>query len=405
MLILSLTIIVVCLLCTLFVYIQFFGYPIFMANFLTTKENKNGKDYNHQPYISIIIPTYNEEKTIAKRIDNLLSQNYPSDKIEILIVDSGSKDNTLTIGKEYEKQYANVKIIEEDTRRGKASAINLGKKFANSEIVFVTDANDIFNNDAIKEMAKHFNNPKVGAVGGRFVLTNSENSLVSSSSFYWDIESLMRRGESNFDSACLFHGEINAWRKDIVSADSHALSEDLDMAVQIRKQGYKIIYEPSAIAYEPGPTSENEQIIQKKRTTIGTIQCFFKHKKYLWFPHDRYSGIIFPFHKEVQIFSPFFILGVIITIVSLLLLQQFTFIVIYLLAVGVLFLVSFIILSKILFDAKISTQSKKTTFPIKKLIDILYYVILHEFIILLAWKDYFTGKYTVTWKQATTTRL
>jgi biofilm PGA synthesis N-glycosyltransferase PgaC len=376
-----------------------------MSIFVTRKQTKRIKDYEYQPFLSIIIPTYNEEKVIANRIGNLLLQDYPPDKFEIIVVDSGSKDNTIKISKELEKQHSKLKVIEEGRRNGKASAINLGKQFAKGDIVLVTDANDTFNESALTEIAPHFKNPRVGAVGGRFILKNIENDLVNSSSFYWDIESIMRRGESEFDSACSFHGEINAWRKNIVEADTNSLTEDLDMAIQIRKKGYKIVYEPKAVAYEAGPTTTKEQIIQKKRTMIGTIQSFIKFKKYFWLPSDKYSGIIYPSHKTLQIFSPFFLIGTLLTLLLLLALSELFVLTVYTLITIIIFALSLIIIRRQI--AKMGLTNNDNN--IKKSasfnpINIAKYVFLHEFIILLAWNDYLKKKYAVTWQKAETTR-
>jgi poly-beta-1,6-N-acetyl-D-glucosamine synthase len=385
---------------TLTLIFQFLGYPLLMSRYLKRRKVEV-KDYLFQPLISVIVPTYNESNMIGRRISNLLSQNYPVDKFEIIIVDSGSKDDTLSIARGFEKKFDNLKVLDEGVRKGKASAINFGKKNALGEIILVTDANSIFNDDALREIAPHFKNPDVGAVGGCFVLTNSENKLVSSSSFYWNIESLMRRGESNFDSACTFHGEINAWRRDIVNADPKSLTEDLDMAIQIRRLGYRIVYEPRAIAYEDGPTNAKEQIIQKKRTTLGTIQSFFKFKKYLWLPNDKYSGLIFPAHKTLQIFSPYLLFGILATYLSSLFLHQFAISVTYLL---VTLPISIILLLALLNQlAKIKGSAhRKSSVGLRK---VACYVILHELIIILAWKDFFLGKYTVTWQKAETTRV
>lgn len=243
-----------------------------------------------------------------------------------------------------------------------------------------------------------------GAVGGRFVLTNSDNNLVGSSSFYWDIESLMRRGESSFDSACTFHGEINAWRKDIVMADNQALAEDLEMAVQIRRKGYKVAYEPEAIAYEAGPTTNKEQIVQKKRTAIGTIQCFFKHRQYLLWPHDKYSWIIFPLHKVLQIVSPLVLIGVLVLCVYCLWTQEYVLLFSYLSGTLAAFGISYLILNRKLAQIRISRLESRSSFLPLKLFRIGYFVLLHELIILFAWKDFISGKYSVKWKKAETTR-
>lgn len=390
---------------TILLFWQFLGYPLFMALIYKKRKRRlSDKDYSHQPFISVIVPAYNEEQVIKRRIENLLSQDYPKDKFEIIIVDSSSTDYTLKIAKDFEKNNSNVRVLEEGVRKGKASAINLGKSYAKGEIILVTDANTIFEKNVLKEIAPHFRNPKIGAVGGRFILSNVESKLVRVSSFYWEIESLVRRGESALDSACLFHGEINAWRKDIVEADTSSLAEDLDMSIKIRRQGYKIVYESNAVAYEAGPITKREQIVQKKRATIGTIQSLFKHKRYLWLPKDKYSGLIFPSHKTLQILSPYLLLGALAMFITLLSLGEFFVSSVYFLAIGALFPLSLTLLSRELSGIRITHNPLvKASLP-NDLLNILSYVLLHEYIVLLAWKDFAFGNYSVTWQKTESTR-
>jgi len=110
---------------------QFVGYPSLMAIVALRAKPKN-KDYSYQPFVSIVVPTYNEEKVIEKRIKNLFELDYPKDKYEIIVVDSGSADSTAQIvEKLIEKHYSsglNLRLIKEEERKGKASAINFGKE-------------------------------------------------------------------------------------------------------------------------------------------------------------------------------------------------------------------------------------------------------------------------------------
>lgn len=371
---------------------------------IARRNNPEPKDYSYQPFVSILVPTYNEENVIEDRIKNLNHLNYIKDNYEVIIVDSGSNDSTREIVGRKMKENAGkpqLKLVIEKERRGKASAINYGKKHARGDIILVTDANSIFERNVLKEMMPHFSNPKIGAVGGRYTLPEFNSIITSSNQFYLDIEYIMRKGESALDSACLFHGEINAWRKNIVDADTEIVSEDLDMAIQIRRKKYNVEYEPKAINYEPAPTSIEEQIIQRKRNSIGTIKNIFKHFDYWLFPRDMYSLLIFPSHKGLVMFSPFILAAIPILYFLILDLQIIvTHIILVLTIFTLLFLTLYNLKSKIIK----SNDNLKSEFSFRSLPKIIFYVLLNEYIVLLAWKDFIFRKYSVLWDKVESTR-
>lgn len=381
---------------------QFVGYPILMALIaIRYNPGKKDYDYSYQPFISILVPTYNEEIVIENRIKNLLNLNYPKDKYEIIIVDSGSTDTTVKIAENYVSELEpNLMIIEEKERKGKASAINTGKMKARGDIILVTDANSIFDNNALREIAPQFKNQNVGGVGGRYIVKNTGKTITDSTQFYWDIEYIMRKGERVLDSACTFHGEINAWRKNLIDADEKQLTEDLDMAVQIKKKGFKIEYIPDAVVYESAPTTTEEQIKQRKRTSIGTIQCICKHWKYFLFPKDWYSMLIFPSHKGLAMFSPFIlILIVIFNIAEWNLYATIQYVLISLIIFGCLFYILMRLKYRLVGTFKVNKR-----FSIRSIPQIAHYVMLNEYLILLAWKDFIFKKYSILWDKVDSTR-
>jgi len=384
---------------------QFVGYPTLMA-IIARRNNPKDKDYSYHPFVSIIVPTYNEENVIGDRIKNLNHLNYMNDNYEIIVVDSGSNDRTRDIVRRKIKENAGMpelKLLIEKERNGKASAINYGKRHSKGNIILVTDANSIFNKNVLKEIVPHFKNPKIGAVGGMYCITNNlKNSITQSESFYWDLEIIMRLGESKIDSACLFHGEINAWRKNIVNADTHALSEDLDMCIAIRKKGYKIEYEPGAVVYEPSATNSSDQIKQRKRTSIGTIQNIFKYHSYFFLPRDIYTLLTFPSHKTLAVMSPFIFILILAGYIIISVLGMLEVVITHLLVTLSLFMLLFILLMNL--KSKIIQNDSISKFKIKKIFHVIHYVILNEFLLLLAWKDFIMGRYSVFWEKVASTR-
>lgn len=379
---------------------QFVGYPLLMVAVVFISKHKN-KDCNYQPFVSIIVPAYNEEKVIERKIKNLFDLDYPRDKYEIIVVESGSTDGTYKIVKSIIEGNANLKpvlkLIKEKERKGKASAINLGKGHAQGDFILVTDANSIFDRNVLSEIMPHFKDSKVGAVGGRYVVSDPENSLAASESFYWNLEYITFKGESYLDSPAIINGTISAWRKKIVEADT-LLSEDVDMALQVRRAGYNIEYEPNAVVYERAATTPRDQIIQRKRTSIGVLQCIFKHWKYFLLPSNLYNLLIFPSHKILAMLSPFLLLAIpVLYMLSGDFKTIFMHFFLTLLIFGLLLSLLMHLKSKLIKDEKMN-------FSISAIPKIVYYVLLNEYLILLAWRDFIFRRYSVVWEKAESTR-
>jgi len=383
---------------------QFTGYPLLMG-LVALRQKPKDKDCRFQPFISIIVPTYDEGANIEERIHNLYRLNYPTLNYEVIIVDSGSDDDTVRVVERIIEKCncegrPRLSMVKEEHRNGKATAINTGKRHARGDIVLVTDANCVFDHDVLKEMAPHFKNPAVGAVGGKYSVRNPGSLLTSSAQFYWDLEQILRTGEAALDSACLFHGEINAWRKDLLDLDPTMLSEDLDMCITIRKLGYKIDYEPKAIVYEAAPTTVEEQIKQRKRTSIGTIKSLVKNLNYELRPVDLYRSLILPSHKSLVMLSPFILLTIPLLYVlsmdlSTVLFHLIITIAAFAVTLGLLMHVRVLV---------IADDKKKKRFPVSAVFKMTYYVLLNEYIVFIAWKDFIFHNYSVLWDKAETTR-
>jgi len=299
----------------------FIGFPVFLVVFSPLLKKHHFLNQAFFPKVTMVIMSYNEEKTIAKKIENSLEIDYPKDKLEIFVVDSASTDKTQSIVNKVIKEFYKknpkdkriLKLIAQPKREGKASGINYGKERASGEIIIITDGNAMMNKMAIKNIVRHFDDPKVGGVCGRFEARDLHGtSTGEGGSIYWRIERMLRSGESNLDSCIHMSGEVTAFRASVVKeVDTTQLSEDFDMAVSIRKKGFRIIYEPYAIAYEPAPTNIEDLKTQKKRIVIGTLQVLFKHKNMLFNPKYGWYGVItLTSHKLFQLLTPFALLFV-----------------------------------------------------------------------------------------------
>jgi len=378
----------------------FGGYALVMG-FLGKRAEVQLALSSFQPFFSILIPTYNEASVIRKRVENLLTLEYPRDSYEILVIDSGSTDGTADVVQELVKtrgeMVPRLTLVQEKERRGKGSAVKVGRSHARGEIILVSDANAAFHPGVLGILGAAFADPNVGGVGGRYCVGNPGQERTEGASFYWDLEYLMRKGEAALDSACLFHGEINAWRKDLIEPDPSMLCEDLDMAIRIRRSGKKIGYEPLAMVFEPAATTTRDIIIQRKKVASGTLQVIGKNLPYLLMRPGWYTWVIFPSHKILPLLTPLLLLMIPLLYLAIGDLQVIiSHFVICVVTLGVILIGLRHMLRQEPCGGVRETPGRLTT--------IMEYVVLNEVLIVLAWWDFLTGKYSVLWEKVESTR-
>lgn len=236
-------------------------------------------DPNYTPKITIIVPTYNEEKLIQKKLDNIHQQEYPRDKMEIIIIDSASTDKTIEKAKEWIKKHPqeNIKIITEPKRRGKAHALNTALKQATGEIIITTDVDAWWPSPkTLKETTKWFKDPIVGAVSCLKKPTKSGVAGVETE--YRQYYNTLRLAESKAWSTPIFHGELAAFRKkpleNLGGFPTHIGADDSHTATLIALIGYRAIIPESLTCIEAIPREKYH--LWRIRRAQHLLQHFLK---------------------------------------------------------------------------------------------------------------------------------
>lgn len=268
-----------------FIFYTSLGYPLILylwSVYLPQKINKNNK---YQPNVSIIIVAKNEERNIERRIMNLISQGYPKKRLEIIVVSDGSSDNTNVIVKKISKDL-NKKLIGCDNflrlisfypSRGKPYAINLGVKNAKGNIIVFADSRQLFSKDAINHLVNNFNDETVGCVSGELVFKATPwSSIENEMNTYWNFEKYVRKLESKTGSVIGATGAIYAIRKCLFRyLPEQTLLDDVLIPLNICMQGYKVIFESNAIAYDHVSKDIIQERKRKIRTLAGNWQLMF----------------------------------------------------------------------------------------------------------------------------------
>ncbi len=249
-------------------FYTFFLYPIFLSVFvrlLSKREPETSGLLNKTewPRVSLIIATHNEEKVIEKKLLNTSELDYPSRKLEVIVVSDNSTDGTNEIVRKYENK--GVILVEVDQRRGKTFAQNQAARVATGKILFFSDANSIWEKDALWRLAARFENPGTGYVCGRLKYVNEETGSGFSEGLYWRYELYLRFLESRLFSITAGNGAIYAIRAGDYLEIDDLYCHDLELPHELVKRGKLALYEPAAVACEKAAGEAEEEYARKVR--------------------------------------------------------------------------------------------------------------------------------------------
>lgn len=236
------------------------------------------KNNDQLPSVTILVAAYNEEEIISEKIINTLSLNYPKDKLHIIFITDGSSDRTA----EKVKEYTEIILLHQDTRSGKMAAIKRAIPLIKDDITVFTDANTFLNKNALLELVKHYQNPKVGAVAGekRILVDEKADASSAGEGFYWKYESLLKKLDYELYSNVGAAGELFSIRTLLYQPiESDTIIDDHMIAMRIAEKGYIIAYEPNAYAIETASADVNEELKRKIRIAAGGIQSILRLKK------------------------------------------------------------------------------------------------------------------------------
>lgn len=213
--------------------LSYFGYPVVLGVLVMINKKPPVQKKEIEPKISIIIPAHNEEKVIAAKLTSALSLEYPRDKLEILLILDGCVDRTKEIAEGFGD--FRIKIIEQNPRKGKMAALNLAVPQAEGDIIIFTDANSLYEKDAIRKLVRNFADEKIGCVCGELKYQN--RSLVGEGEdLYWKYEKFIKTKESQLRSLLVVNGSIYAIRKKLFESVEETLADDFVVPMVIAKK-------------------------------------------------------------------------------------------------------------------------------------------------------------------------
>jgi poly-beta-1,6-N-acetyl-D-glucosamine synthase len=255
------------------------GYPVLivlMAKFLRNPVKKKAIT----PSVTIIIPTFNEEEVIREKLENTLQLDYPRDRLQILVCDDASNDHTAEIVRSFAVE--GVELSEAAARSGKVGGLNRALDLAAGEIFIIADADILPSPDAVRELVANFGDETVGCVVAQTKMASAGGGTGESSGLYWRYEARIRQSESDIHSTVAATGHFMALRRKLLQPiPMNIILDDFYLAMMTIRQGYRVISEPRALAWERPTQSMRDEMTRRSRLIAGRFQIISLSRDYL----------------------------------------------------------------------------------------------------------------------------
>ncbi|GAB4528114.1 MAG: glycosyltransferase family 2 protein [Anaerolineales bacterium] len=256
------------------------GYPLLVTLLARLRPPVRFPAPSAWPPVTVLIAAYNEADVIARKIENTLALDYPPALLQILVVTDGSDDDTPQIARRY--AHRGVEVLHHPERRGKMAAINRAMQAARGEIVVFSDANNLYQPDALRYLVAPFGQAGIGAVSGAKVVLEDGDTLGASEGLYWRYESFIKQQETRLGSCTGVAGEIFAIRRALFTpAPPGIINDDFYLMLQILRQGYRVVYAPQARSTERVSASAQDEIERRSRIVAGRYQALARAPRWL----------------------------------------------------------------------------------------------------------------------------
>lgn len=254
------------------VFYAYIGYPLTL--FITV--NLFPKPVAQQditPEVSVLICAYNEDEVIEEKIINSLAIDYPPEKLKIVIASDGSDDRTNEIVQRYVKNHEQLILHAYPDRGGKITVINRTVPKLESEIIVFSDANTMYQADAVRKLVRKFHDPGVGGVSADVILENDSTRFGEGESAYYRYERWIQKNESFTGSIVGADGGMYAIRRELFQAPSNnVILDDLVISMNVVAQGYRLVYDRLAVGYEKNTISSENEFMRRSRVVAGGVQ-------------------------------------------------------------------------------------------------------------------------------------
>jgi len=301
------------------IYIGIVAATFYILAYIINK-NKEKKLFTDKelPYLTIIIPAYNEEKSIKRTIETALASDYP--KFEIIVVNDGSKDKTLEIARTMESKFVRVFT---KPNGGKASALNLAIAHARGEVIITMDADTFIEPNSAKEMIRYFKDKEVMSVTPSIVLHNPHGIWQLIQQMEYVLGIFLRKVFASLNSIHVTPGAFSAYRKEFfdkyggyIGMEVGNLTEDLEMALRIQSHGYRIENSVDSAVYTVAPSTFRTLLVQRRRWYMGLLKNMWTYRRLFGPKYGDLGMVLLPLAWISIFFSVFALFYTTITTIN-----------------------------------------------------------------------------------------
>lgn len=283
----------------------YFGYPVVLWLLSRLRSAPIVPEFQRDKSITLVISCYNEAKVIAQKLDNSLALDYTKDLLDILVISDGSEDGSDDIVQGYADR--GVRLIRQEGRLGKTMGLNLALANSSSEYVVFSDANAMYETDAVLQLIRHFGRPEVGYVVGAALYTDGqENAAASNEDLYWQYELALKEWESRLHSVVGGDGAIYAIRRALWEPLQQKDINDFVNPLQIVAKGYRGVFTRDARCYEETAGDFTKEAKRKERIVNRSVRGLMRVTSVMnpfktgWFSFQVVS------HKLLRWLLPYF---------------------------------------------------------------------------------------------------
>lgn len=334
--------------------------------------------------MTMVIAAYNEADIIEEKLKNTLSLKFPDDMINIIVVCDGSSDDTA----DRARKFPDTLVLYRQERKGKMAAVDRAMAFVRTPVTVFSDANTIINEDALLKMAEHYQDDSIGIVSGeKKVLGQKGADAAEGEGLYWKYESSLKKLDAKLHTVVGVAGELFSIRTHLFTTlPSDAILDDFIISTNVIKMGYRVAYEPEAIAKEWGSASLKDEWNRKTRISAGGIQAVGRTAFLGNIFKFKWASFVYLIHR-ISRWTAAPVAYILLLVSSGLLATE-----------GIFFLIVHISMILGITLTAVAINKENVAIP-KPLLPIVYGTFMHLAVIVGA-IDYFRGKKSVNWDKA-----